>query len=82
MRWTFGVAIKSELHAEMRIFQVVDCQQAVVLAFSGRRHGDELRIMLDVETDEPRARRIESLLRNLQAVLCVEASSGEGSARE
>ena len=77
MRWTFVVAIRSELHAEMRIFQVVNCQRAMILAFSGQRHGDELCITLDVETDGPRARRIESLLANLQAVLCVQASSGE-----
>lgn len=70
------------MHAEMRVFQAMDRQHAVVLAFSGQRHGGELRIVLNVETDESRARRIEALLSNLQPVLSVKVLPNEVAARD
>jgi len=71
MQWTYLVVTKNEPRAEMRVFQIVDHQQAPVLAFSGRRVGNQLFLTLIVEADESRAKRIEVLFCKLQMVLSV-----------
>lgn len=72
MRWTYLLLINSDVHAEMRVFQVVDSQQVPVLEFSGRRSGGLLTMTVVIESDEPRVRRIEALLARLQPILRVD----------
>lgn len=75
-QWTFLLLLKSELHAEMRVFQLVNNQQLSMTTFSGRRSGELLTMTFLVETDEKVARRIEALLWRLQSVLRVDRFSG------
>ena|SRR5579862_2405786 len=72
--WTYLFLMKNEVHAEMRVFQVVDNQQVSILAFSGRRAGKVLTMTLIVEADKTKAKRIDALLAGLHAVLRVDAA--------
>jgi acetolactate synthase small subunit len=73
MRWMYLVVTENEPRTEARVFQIVDQQQVPVLAFSAYRLEDELFMTLTVEADGPKSKRIESLLRKLQAILRVDA---------
>lgn len=72
-QWTYLLLMRSELHAEMRVFQVVNNQQVPTLAFYGRRTGNVLSITFVIETDDLKAKRIEALLYRLQSILRVDA---------
>ena len=71
-QWTYMLLMKSELHAEMRVFQLVNNQQASMVTFSGRRSGKLLTMTFIIEMDEGKAKRIEALLWHLQAILRVD----------
>lgn len=79
MQWTYLLLMKSESHAEMRVFQVVNNQQVSILAFVGRRSGNVLFMTFVIETDELKAKRIEALLYRLQAILRVDVFPVEKS---
>ena len=82
-QWTYLLLIKNELHAEMRVFQLVNNQRASMVTFSGRRSGELLTMTFLIEADERIARRIEALLYRLQPILRVDCFLSEGtSARE
>ena len=71
-QWTFLLLIKSELHAEMRVFQLVNNQQTSMVTFSGRRSGELLTMTFIVEVEERIAKRMEALLYRLQPILRVD----------
>ena len=71
-QWTFLLLMNSELHAEMRVFQLVNNQQASMVTFSGRRSGELLTMTFVVEADERMAKRMEALLCRLQPILRVD----------
>lgn len=73
--WTFLLLMNGELHAEMRVFQLVNNQQTPMVTFSGRRSGELLTMTFLVEADERVARRIEALLYRLQSILRVDCFS-------
>ena len=79
MRWTYLLLMNAGVHVEMRAFQVVDNQQVPVLEFSGRRSGNLLTMTVVIESDEPKARRIEALLYRLQPILRVDCFPSEGA---
>jgi hypothetical protein len=70
-QWTYLLLMKSELHAEMRVFQLVSNQQVSMVAFSGRRSGALLSMTFIVEADQKIAKRLEALLYRLQPILRV-----------
>lgn len=71
-QWTYLLLMKSELHAEVRVFQLVNNQQTSMATFSGRKSGELLTMTFIVEADERMARRIEALLYRLQPILRVD----------
>jgi acetolactate synthase small subunit len=73
MRWMYLVVTENEARIEVRVFQIVDHQQVQVRAFSAYRLEDELFMTLTVEADPSKAKRIERLLRKLQAIVRVDA---------
>lgn len=82
-QWTYLLLMRSELHAEMRVFQLVNNQQTSMVTFSGRRAGELLTMTFIVEADEKIAKRIEALLYRLQPILRVDCfPSQRGSAAE
>ena len=83
-QWTYLLLVKSELHAEMRIFQLVNNQQTPMVSFSGRRSGELLAMTFIVEADEKLAKRMEALLYRLQSILRVDCfpCERESAARE
>ncbi len=77
-QWTYVLLMKSELHAEMRVFQLVNNQQTSMVTFSGRRSGQLLTMTFCIEADERLAKRIEALLYRLQPILRVDCFPSEG----
>ena len=71
-QWTFLLLMNAELHAEMRVFQLINNQQAPMATFSGRRSGELLTMAFIVEVDEKLAKRMEALLHRLQPILRVD----------
>lgn len=71
-QWTYLLLMRSELHAEMRVFQIVNNQQMSMVTFSGRRSGELLTMTFIVEADEKLAKRLEALLYRLQSILRVD----------
>ena len=78
-QWRFMLRMNSELHAEMRVFQIVNNQQLSMLAFSGRSSGEILTMTFTIKTDGTKAKRIEALLYHLQPILYVDVSLSEES---
>jgi hypothetical protein len=70
--WTYLLLMRSELHAEMRVFQLVNNQQLSMVTFSGRRAGELLTVVFVVEAEEGKAQRMEALLYRLQSILRVD----------
>lgn len=82
-QWTFLLLLKSELHAEMRVFQLVNNQQVPMVTFSGHRSGGLLSMTFIVEADERMAKRMEALLYRLQPILRVDCfQDRQGSTAE
>lgn len=77
-QWTYLLLMKSELHAEIRVFQLINNQQASMITFSGRRSGELLTKTFIVEADEGKAKRIEALLYRLQPILRLDCFPSEG----
>ena len=71
-QWTYLLLMKCELHAEMRVFQVVNNQQTPVLAFASRRSENLVTMNFIIGAEKPRAQRIEALLLRLQSILRVD----------
>ena len=71
-QWTFLLLMNAELHAEMRVFQLINNQQTSMVTFSGRRSGGLLTITFIVEADQKLAKRMEALLYRLQSILRVD----------
>ena len=78
-QWTYLVLMNPGVHAEMRVFQVVDNQQVLIVEFSGCRSGDLLTMTIVIEADEPKARRIEALLWRLPSILRVDTFASDRS---
>lgn len=76
-QWTFLILMKSELHAEMRVFQLASNQQVSMTTFTGRRSGELLTMTFVVKADEKQAKRIEALLYRLQPMLRVDCFLSE-----
>jgi hypothetical protein len=75
--WKYLLLIKSELRAEMRVFQLVNNQQVSMITFSGRRSGEFLTMTFIVEAEERMAKRMEALLYRLQSILRVDCFPSE-----
>lgn len=71
-QWTYLLLMRSELHAEMRVFQLVNNQQVSMTTFSGRRAGELVTMTFIVEADERIAKRMEALFYRLQPMLRVD----------
>lgn len=76
-RWTYLLLMRSELHAEMRVFQLVNNQQVPMVTFFGSRSGELLTMTFIVEAEERIAKRIEALLYRLQPILRIDCFPSE-----
>lgn len=76
-QWTYLLLMRSELHAEMRVFQLINNQQVPMITFSGHRSGELLTMTFIVEGDEKVAKRIEALLYRLQSILRIDSFLSE-----
>lgn len=77
-QWTYLLLLKSELHAEMRVFLLVNSQQLSMVSFFGRRSGKLLSMSFLVEADEKVARQMEALLYRLQPIQRVDCFKCSG----